>query len=559
MSYSTARSLATIGFLILLVLPASSSISAETEDQPVPRVHLIEDARQLLETIEQTHPDPYLAGGGRVALYRRFHAMLSSIPAEGLSTEAFLRLLQPFVASIEDSHTGILTTTGASRPLHLPLRFRFVADGLVVEQVSGPELESLLGATLLAVEGVSMSDLLNRQAAIRGMENKYGHLALFSLRTLATREALGQLLPEWQSADTLRVEMALVSGKVATIEITLPGTPQDTWTAVPSRIDMPSTERSDVAYTFLDADRSTALLVISDLMKYREASELWFADGFAQAEEMTKAAYEHFNDAPAPDDRKLLLAGIPSATETIAELVREMAAAGTYNLIVDLRGNTGGNSALREILVYLLYGDTAMRSLDNGYEIVKLSPLLFEQYKGRTLDSVNDGQAYPLRPTDFDFSEEDSYRHANSPGTAQDALILAQSPSFWRLFETEEFHSPQWRPDRVLVLCSPLTFSSGFNVLTGLQTMGAKVVGTPSAQPGNNFGDVLQFELKNTGLGVFVSHKQIVTFPDDPDGSRCLEPQYPLTPGKLADLDFDPNAEVLLAMEILRRGSHPSH
>jgi hypothetical protein len=81
--------------------------------------------------------------------------------------------------------------------------------------------------------------------------------------------------------------------------------------------------------------------------------------------------------------------------------------------------------------------------------------------------------------------------------------------------------------------------------------MGAKVVGTPSAQPGNSFGDVLQFQLKNTGLTVFVSYKQIVAFPDDPEGGRCLKPQYPLTLEKLAAYGFDPNAEVLLALEVL--------
>lgn len=81
--------------------------------------------------------------------------------------------------------------------------------------------------------------------------------------------------------------------------------------------------------------------------------------------------------------------------------------------------------------------------------------------------------------------------------------------------------------------------------------MGARVVGTPSAQPGNNFGDVLQFQLKNTGLEAFVSHKRNITFPDDPEKGRCLQPHYPITLEKFAIYDFDPNAEILLALEIL--------
>jgi len=550
MNLESTRLLTTFGLLLLVSLVAAS-VDAETTGELVPRAQLIDDVWQLLDTIEQSHPDPYVAGGGRVAFHRRFHGALNTIPGEGLSTEDFFRLLQPLLASIEDSHTGIQAAAGAAEPLHFPLKFRFVEELLVVERVAEPALEPLLGATLKSIEGVPMRVLLDRQASIRGMENTYGHLALFNLRTLATLEGLRQVLPEWQTPDTLQLGLQSAAGDVLEREISLSESPPNTWITVPTRVDLPSTASNDIAYAFLDDGRSTALLVISDLMKYREACELWFGDGLAQAEVMAQAAYEHFNGAPAPEDRESLLSGIPSATDAISELVRQMEAAGTNNLIVDLRGNTGGNSALREILVYLLFGDTAMRALDNGYTIVKLSPLLFEQYGGRTLDNINDGRAYALRATSFDFGEEDSYRLPDSSVMPQHDSILTNSPSFWRVYETKEFHQSTWTPTNVLVLCSPLTFSSGFNVLTGLYAMGAKVVGTPSAQPGNNFGDVLQFQLKNTGLGVFVSHKQIVTFPDDPESGRCLKPDYPLTLEKLAGFDFDPNAEVLLALEIL--------
>jgi hypothetical protein len=537
--------------LALLALMAISPLQAEEKAQFVPRALLIEDARQLLDTIEEAHPDPHLAGGGRVAFHRRFHQMLDSIPAEGLPTEEFIRLLQPLIASIGDSHTGIRMKSGDLNPLFLPLTLRIVEHDLVVEQVADPKLEPLLGARLVSIEGVSMQELLNRQGAIRGMENRYGHLVLFNLRTLATHQGLQQLIPEWQGNNTIRVEVIQRTGDALTTELRLPDEPPDAWKTIPSRVDMPSTESSDVAYAFLDVDRSTALLVVSNLMRYREACELWLAEGLAQAETMTTAAYEHFHGTPAPDDRELLLAGIPSATETIADLVRQMAAAGTRDLIVDLRGNTGGNSALREILVYLLYGDAAMLSLDNGYQIVKLSRLLFEQYDTFSLEQANEGQPFPLGPSDYDFREETSYRQPHLADEAPEETFLAAAPSFWDLYQTKEFHEPKWKLHRVLVLSSPSTFSSGFNVLTGLYAMGAIVVGTPSAQPGNNFGDVLQFQLRNTGLEGFVSHKQNITFPDDPEKGRCLQPHHPLTLEKLASYDFDPNAEILMALEIL--------
>ena len=43
------------------------------------------------------------------------------------------------------------------------------------------------------------------------------------------------------------------------------------------------------------------------------------------------------------------------------------------------------------------------------------------------------------------------------------------------------------------------------------------------------------------------------TFPDDPKLGRCLLPEHPLSFETLAAYDFDPNAEVLLALEVLQR------
>ena len=428
---------------------------------------------------------------------------------------------------------------------------------MVVDRVATQQQAPLLGARVLAMEGVPLAEIVARQGRLRGVENRYGALAVMILRTLTTRQGLSQLIPEWQGRSAVRTDLLRPDGTPEQVALELLTEPPDRWVTPPTRVSMPSLEASDVAYGFLDPDRTTAVLVISDLMRYREACELWFAEGLDQAEAMTRAAHEHFHGTSGPESTTDLLAGIPSATTTIASLVNEMRASGTKNLVVDLRGNTGGNSAMREILVYLLYGKQALLSLDNGYQVVKYSRLLFEQHGSSSLERINEGRRLPLRANDYDFSEEDSYRGARGAGVTgaerTDTPPLAGSPSFQEVYETGAFHEPRWSPGTVFVLSSPTTFSSGFNVLTGLRSMGAVVVGTPSAQPANNFGDMLVFELRHTAIQVGVSHKQNVTFPDDPELGRCLLPEHPLTFAKLAAYDFDPNAEVLLALEVLQR------
>ena len=105
----------------------------------------------------------------------------------------------------------------------------------------------------------------------------------------------------------------------------------------------------------------------------------------------------------------------------------------------------------------------------------------------------------------------------------------------------------------MIVLSSPQTYSSGFTFMLFLYRLGATLVGTPSAQPPNGTGSALTFQLKNTYLAQHPSGmlmwRSTINFPDDP-GMRVLPVHYPLTYEKLAEYDFDPNAEVLYALEL---------
>lgn len=113
---------------------------------------------------------------------------------------------------------------------------------------------------------------------------------------------------------------------------------------------------------------------------------------------------------------------------------------------------------------------------------------------------------------------------------------------FWQVYESGKYHHAVYRPRRVMVFCSPFTYSSGFNMLTALSRQGAILVGTPSAQPLNNFGDTLVSTLKNTGIRCGISYKHIITFPGDLEKSNFLQVDHRLTYDKLASYGFDPNA-----------------
>jgi hypothetical protein len=516
-----------------------------------PRAALREDARQLLAALESAHPDPYTNGGGRIAFHRRFHEILATIPADGMTVPEFYRLLLPFVASVGDGHTAIrLPRSSSSTPTGLPLRFGIVEESMIVQNKLILDGESLLGGRLCSLEGVGFPELVKRQNRLRGIENVYGTMALLC-RSLLSRESLGALLPEWNGGNRLSCELILADGRRREFRIPLDAKAEVKADFPKSRVTMPDLGNSDVAFRFLDRNKETALLAVKDMMAYREGCEEWLAEGFSEAADLIGAAYARFHHGEPPKDTRQALQAIPSATETFRELVLAMKKAKTRNLIVDLRGNGGGNGYMCWMLLYFLYGDRAMKECDEGYAISRYSDLYFQLYTATSLEEINKGRAVPLEKGDFDFSEEERYR--TQRGIEGIESYIDNSPTFMTVYRSGRFNGI-YTPPTVVVLCSSLTYSSGFNLMTFLSKKGAAIVGTPSAQPGNNFGDSLILQLKNTGIQAFVAFKQIVSFPDDPGKGRLFPVDHPLTYAKLASYGFDPNAEVLLALEVIASG-----
>jgi len=537
--------------IILTFSLISSPSSAQTNSNNISKDSLIEDTRQLVKILEESHPEPYLNFGGKIAFNRDFQRILLSIPEIGMKSDEFYKLLMPFVAKVADMHTGLISPVEATQNgPGIPLKFKIVEQNLIVTGVPSEKYKGLLGSQLVSVGGLGIDELLFRQTQLRGVETKYGELAFLSI-SLKSSKGIKNLIPDWDFSDKIQIELRLVSGKTA--EVSIKRTPLDSETQLtfPTKQLKPSTAKSDVVYDFLDDEKENALLVISNMERYREASEGWFAHGMEGAAEYTGIAYQHFNNAEPPSDIEKLLKGIPSATETFTSLIRDIKKNKTKNLIVDLRHNTGGNSVMKEMLIYFLFGKEGLKNMNQGFQIIKYSDLYFNSYSSDSLTLINSERELKLVNNDYDFSQEKMFRE-NTSDFQQVEESLQLSPTFRNVYKTNKYDSPAVKLENILVLCDPFTTSSGFNMLTALAEKGAKVLGTASAQPSNNFGDVLFFQLNNSGLKGYVSFKQNVTFPDDPKKGKCLMPDYPLTYQKFESLGFDPDAEIRYALEVLK-------
>ena len=214
------------------------------------------------------------------------------------------------------------------------------------------------------------------------------------------------------------------------------------------------------------------------------------------------------------------------------------------------------------ILVYFLYGKEVLTSISRmaaasgGGHARRYSSLYFESHPKVTLESINEGRAVPLVMGDMDFAQVLADVEVGSGGRARRSVSSERLKSYQRAhtfyeeYESETY-SGYYLPENVMVLVSPWTSSSGLDMTLYLYRAGATLVGTPSAQAPNSFGNLLEWRLDNSGIEGEVSSSFDIAFGDDPMLGRVLSVHRPLTHEYLASHGFDPNATFILALESL--------
>jgi len=500
------------------------------------RQQLIEDTRELADILESTHPDPYSAGGGRIAFHRRLHQVLNAIPDEGMTRDEFFLLLRPFVAGVRDAHTNFLYGYDVDRARQdgVPLRLKVVEESLVVMGIAQPHAD-LLGSRLVSVEGLPLAELVARQYRLRGIDNQYHALRELADRSLRFRPYLRDLIPEWTDAGRVRVELRRPDGRLAALEMRPPSR-DASWATPPSRVALPVPRDGGFRKAFLQppgGGKEIAFVRFTHMGGYRETRE-------QRDPILTKVARP------------------PSATDSFRELVVEMKRRATQTLVLDVRGNPGGNSLISEILVYYLHGKETLLEMagvgSGDHGAFRYSRLYFTENPAESLAAINRGRAVPLVEGDYDFAW--SYvdgrpiaRRSGPEGEPPFVKFLRLSPTFRDEYDAGTY-SGYYRPPKVIVLCDAGTLSAGFSVVVEFWRLGATTVGTPPAQAPNGYGSAARFRLRHTRLEGMVPTISAAHFPDDPSKAHVLPVDHLLTYERLASYGFDPDAEYLYALTL---------
>ncbi len=270
----------------------------------------------LVQEIPQRHVDPF-----HNLSQAEFEAQAAALRAEmpTLSDEAIAVKMAQWVASLGDSHTVLVWQN--TSPFY-PLGMSVFSDGIGV-LTTIPTYEQALGTRLIAIEGIPIADVTAQLATLIPHENEawlHAQLPNFLNRADVLR-GLGIV----QTAEAAEFTFETLDNEIFTLEITpLPLSELQTMEflrALPAE-QIPLTLRTRPAYWYTYFEESQILF-----FKYN-------------------AAIDQADQPFAPFMEELL--------QTLQEQPVE-------KLVVDVRDNTGGNSALLTPLIEAVYQQTDLQ------------------------------------------------------------------------------------------------------------------------------------------------------------------------------------------------------
>ena len=461
------------------------------------REEALSDMHQLLRILTEAHPDPFRNLGSQVKFYTKVEEILSGL-GETINLSQLNMIAMRVVALLGDCHTQVYPSFDESGKVWL--EFKPIDKMIILTGVYESKFSSLIGHKLLAVNGIPVKDLISKMLEIRAANGIYNKLLILSYALKGTYFI--PLLTGKSARDRKEIIFTLTSLEdKSTQDIAIPND-QNFDQKPPGELlehdslHLSFSSKSDISYKIIED--VAGYLRIDSMTKYRESYESLLKYGASESflrEELKDAGFE------LPGEIDKILSEVPSASEAIVDLLQKMHERGVKDLIVDLTKNTGGNSYLANILTYFLYGNKVME-IDTGYDIERHSVWYKKQYSRRENEEALDG---------YTFAEMHKWVSGKRGMSAEDwKHEVNRSSTFAEYVE-------KYKPIggiNVYVLCSPLTFSAGFDLLDMLKRCGATIIGIPPSQPANAFTNVIGFSLNNSGIEGQVSTKLMLKYPD---------------------------------------------
>lgn len=165
--------------LIILIALISTII---VDAQKVTNEELLQDYDYYFSQMEQIHPDPYTAFGGKKAFQQAVRSLGDNLAKrDSLSLDEMKFEGNVLLSILHDGHTnmGWAEIPKTMPDAFVPLRFRVIPDGIIVHGAL-PEWKSLIGAYVREVGDLPLDSVLMRINHISTTENLFGQYKMAS-------------------------------------------------------------------------------------------------------------------------------------------------------------------------------------------------------------------------------------------------------------------------------------------------------------------------------------------------------------------------------------------
>ena len=537
----------------LFLLGLCSALLARGDEQPkhLTREQALKDTKTFLSLLEATHPVPYTNLGGKIAFKKKSEKLAKDLPAEGLSVPELRDRLGAFLAPLRDGHTRV----GGGRARwqdpapRLAVQLAIASDGLVITSFDLPELKGTQGDKLLAVNGHTIPELMNRMLQEVSAENEYGSYygVMLALRSF---KLLKNLIPDLERGQGVRYTLEDAKGNRVERTVSWEGEhPEDPekWSDRPVEWAGIPHPKQPYYYEFLDGNQTAYFRVES--MVPRESYEIMKGYHVGDLKEMLGEYYKR-QKKEMPADLDAAIQGVPSITEPATKMVEEMKKYQTRNVIVDLRGNGGGSTPVIVPFFYEIYGDDYFGRKDDAEFVQVKSPLWMEKYHTSVEEELKKEPGFEVGEYEF--------TGGNEPGTAEEkrnkkfAEWKEKNLNWAKPLEAQN-GKPVYRPPKVIVLCDPGTFSAAFQAMFLLHQMGATVAGVPSAQSPNAFMEGTEYTLPESGIKGLISNGMQMFMPHDPK-ANVYHPDFEVSYSIFAKYGGDMDASLRYALDLIAAG-----
>ena len=462
---------------------------------------LLLDYDYFFSQLEQIHPDPYSAFGGKDGFDKAVKQLREELAnRDSLTLNEMQVEVTKLISALHDGHTYIGYDKAPKKveDQWVPLKFKVIPDGIIVNGYT-PELESLKGAMLCEVEGEPLESVLDRLDKLVVSENRYGLMGN-ACRNIGNTNTLRQLFPTFNK-EQVSMKFHMVNGKDTLVSLPFyPNGPfweNIVWTSTDERFP-----HNNFEYHFVDDSKQTMVMCINSVVS-----------------------------ADIPNLESYGLKSNVIVADVFAKMLREMKAANSPRLIIDLRGNHGGWTMIMYAALYELYGKRFMDTDLGMHFATKVSDGWLKK-NNMTLEQLNQYRGTSLKMGDF-IEQSSSISSFDWFMCADKSILEAQHGE------------PIYTPEEIYVVTDVQTFSSAFHTAYMLWKMGAKVVGVTSGQAPNTFMEVTRFKLPNTGLECSASNSLQSCFPTDHPMAKAFTPDIQLSYDDYRQFDFSKDAELL--------------